>query len=139
MPYRLDDYTKYIYPLKLHEYLAGGKPVVAARIPALEEFSDVVALPETDTQWSAAIAEALLPAANREVRRVARQSVAHHYDWASIVFRLAETMAARLGQDYRIRFAAWARMQHRFPLANGHAIDPWAVPKEKRATEEQLQ
>src|SRR5579885_2000147 len=24
MPYRLDDYTKYIYPLKLHEYLASG-------------------------------------------------------------------------------------------------------------------
>ena len=31
MPYRMDDYTKYIYPLKLHEYLASGRPVVASR------------------------------------------------------------------------------------------------------------
>ncbi len=36
--YKLNDYTKYIYPLKLHEYLAAGRPVVAAPIRSLLEF-----------------------------------------------------------------------------------------------------
>ena len=39
MPYRVDDYTKYIYPLKMHEYLASGRPVVSAPIDSVEEFS----------------------------------------------------------------------------------------------------
>src|SRR5208283_729816 len=36
MPYKVDDYTKYIYPLKLHEYLASGNPVVGSPIPSLQ-------------------------------------------------------------------------------------------------------
>ena len=35
MPYLANDYTKYIYPLKLHEYLASGTPVVGTRIRSL--------------------------------------------------------------------------------------------------------
>lgn len=29
MPYKMDDYTRYIYPLKMHEYLASGRPLVS--------------------------------------------------------------------------------------------------------------
>lgn len=35
LPYKANDYTKYIYPLKLHEYLAGGKPIVGTPIRSL--------------------------------------------------------------------------------------------------------
>jgi glycosyltransferase involved in cell wall biosynthesis len=112
MPYRLDGYTKYIYPLKLHEYLAAGKPTIGARIPTIEEFSDVVALPATYSEWSAAIAEALRPAANDEVRRQARRSVARQHDWETIVFRLAATLAARLGHNYPAQLAEWAAQSH---------------------------
>ena len=31
--YKVDGYTRFIYPLKLHEYLAGGRPIVG---PSLE-------------------------------------------------------------------------------------------------------
>jgi len=44
MPYRVNDYTKYIYPLKLHEYLASGRPVVATPIRSLEEYCNVLTL-----------------------------------------------------------------------------------------------
>lgn len=52
MPYKLDDYTKYIYPLKLHEYLASGKPVIGSPIPALQAFREVVLLADGAQEWS---------------------------------------------------------------------------------------
>src|SRR6202040_822700 len=44
MPYLPDDYTKYIYPLKMHEYLASGTPVVSTPIRSVLDFGNVVAL-----------------------------------------------------------------------------------------------
>jgi glycosyltransferase involved in cell wall biosynthesis len=40
--YRETGYTKYIHPLKLWEYLACGKPIVATPLPNLMEFDDVL-------------------------------------------------------------------------------------------------
>lgn len=103
MPYRRDDYTKYIYPLKLHEYLASGCPVVGASIASLEPFRDVVRLPETPDQWSAAIAESLDPCAKSSEQRAIRQAVAKKHDWETLVRQIAETMASRLGLEFSSR------------------------------------
>jgi glycosyltransferase involved in cell wall biosynthesis len=103
MPYLRDDYTKYIYPLKLHEYLASGRPAVGTPIASLEAFRDVVRLPETRDQWSAAIAESLGPAANSGEQRMIRQALAKKYDWEILARRIAETMASRLGPEYSSR------------------------------------
>jgi len=100
MPYRADDYTKYIYPLKLHEYLASGRPAVGTRIRSLEDFADVVSLAATPDEWSAAIAGGLEPAANTLERRAARRSVAERHDWEVLVRRIAETIAGRLGCEF---------------------------------------
>jgi len=100
MPYRMDDYTKYIYPLKLHEYLASGRPVVTARIRSVEEFKNVLTLVDDVDRWPNAIAEALSPAANSPERRKARQAVALQHDWNLLVNRMARTMLARLAPHY---------------------------------------
>lgn len=100
MPYGTNDYTKYIYPLKLHEYLASGRPVVGARIASLEPHRDVILLPETPEQWSSAIVESLDPAANTAECRTARQSLASRYDWGTLVRKIAETLCQRLGPPY---------------------------------------
>jgi hypothetical protein len=99
MPYCRDDYTKYIYPLKLHEYLASGRPVVGTAIASLEGFRHVVRLPETQEQWSAAIADSLGPSANSVEQQAIRQSLARKHDWEILVRQIAETMALRLGID----------------------------------------
>ena len=49
MCYEMNDYTKYIYPLKLHEYLASGRPAVATPIDSVVEHGDLVALAQTDS------------------------------------------------------------------------------------------
>lgn len=96
MPYRNDDYTRCIYPLKLHEYLATGQPVVGSRIATLEEFADVIALAGTPEEWSAALTAALGPGACADHLRSARQAVARTHDWKSIARRMAETIASGL-------------------------------------------
>jgi glycosyltransferase involved in cell wall biosynthesis len=99
MPYVLDGYTKYIYPLKLHQYLAGGRPVVGSRIRSLVEFASVVSLAETVDEWSRAIQDSLAETADSPERRRARQAVAREHDWQRIVYKVARIMADRLGEE----------------------------------------
>lgn len=39
IPYLITDYTSNVYPTKLNEYLAMGKPVVSTRLPEIEKLS----------------------------------------------------------------------------------------------------
>ena len=39
IPYKLNELTRNIFPLKLYEYLAAGLPIVAAALPELEPFA----------------------------------------------------------------------------------------------------
>ncbi len=61
MCYRMADETwiKAIYPLKLHEYLASGRPVVSADVPAVREFAGVVRIASGTADWLEAIGDAL--------------------------------------------------------------------------------
>jgi UDP-galactopyranose mutase len=103
MPYRLNHYTDQIYPLKLHEYLAGGRPTVGTPINTLTAFPEVVRLAHGPREWVRAIAEALEPAANTEERRTARQRVARDHDWDGLVQQIARTIAERLGPAWAAR------------------------------------
>jgi glycosyltransferase involved in cell wall biosynthesis len=97
MPYTNDGYTKFIYPLKLHEYLAAGRPTIGTPIRSLVDFAEVVALPRTFEEWSVAIAMGLTPAANTPERCAARRAVARRFDWDDVVRGIADKIARRLG------------------------------------------
>ncbi|MGH7718498.1 MAG: glycosyltransferase [Gemmatimonadaceae bacterium] len=109
MPYRASDYTKYIYPMKLHEYLASGRPTVGTRIPSLDGAADVVSLVSTPEEWSGAIAGALEPAARAPERAQARRDMARRHDWNRLVERVAQAMAARLGERFLSRLQPLSR------------------------------
>ncbi|HZM87392.1 MAG TPA: glycosyltransferase, partial [Blastocatellia bacterium] len=98
MPYRINDYTKYIYPLKLHEYLASGRPVVGSTVLSLQEFSHVVSLVRSPDEWSQAIQDSLAPFARSLAQVEARQSVARNHDWEGLVQLIAHTICERLGK-----------------------------------------
>ena len=105
MPYQNNDYTKHIYPMTLHEYLASGSPTVGTRIRTLCEFNHVVSLASTPEEWSAAIEDSLRSDANSPERRAVRQDVARQYDWERLVLKIASGMAERLGQEYASRLS----------------------------------
>ena len=107
MPYRTDTHSmRYGYPLKLHEYLASGRPSVAAPLLALQEFAEVVSLASTPEEWTTAITTSLSPDANKQERRAARQATARKHDWEALVLRVATAMTQRLGPEFANRLVS---------------------------------
>lgn len=98
--YDLNDYTKYIFPLKLHEYLASGRPVVGSALPSLEAFTSVVDIAHSDQEWSEMLTRALQPESCAPGRVEQRRAVARDYDWNTLVGRIARALCERLGTGY---------------------------------------
>jgi len=104
MCYEINDYTKYIYPLKLHEYLAAGRPSVASPIEAVLDHSDVVVIARTAEEWLSGIAGSLAPSASGQAEVARRQARARLYDWGALAEVVAKLMLERLGS----RHPSWA-------------------------------
>src|SRR3989442_11194711 len=102
--YELNGYTKFIYPLKLHESLASGRPVVGSPIRSLQEFAPIIRLARTTDEWSQALQDSLAPAADSAAQIEARRSIAREHDWNRLVALIARTLCDRLGPDYLERF-----------------------------------
>ena len=79
LPYIVDDFTRSIYPAKIFECLALGKPVVATRLPALEEFGGLVQLAADVDQFDAALRNAV--AEDRPDLRARRVELARANSW----------------------------------------------------------
>jgi glycosyltransferase involved in cell wall biosynthesis len=104
--YALTDYTRYIFPLKLHEYLASGRPVVGSDIRTLRDFQSTVRIAHNVDEWVADIEVALSPEEKTRERIEARRRVAREYDWNTITARIAGILCDRLGGDAPERFRA---------------------------------
>jgi hypothetical protein len=95
---------KYGYPLKLHEYLATGRPTVGTPLRSLLEFKNVVRLARTHEEWSRALTQSLAVEAMDSVQVEARRAVARQHDWDFLVGLIAQTLCERLGLSYLERF-----------------------------------
>jgi glycosyltransferase involved in cell wall biosynthesis len=77
IPYRLNDYTRSVFPIKFFEFLASGRPVVISALPAVREFWGSVRVAETSDdfirQCDAALANDTPEAQERRVA-LARQN-----------------------------------------------------------------
>lgn len=102
--YEINGYTKFIYPLKLHEYLASGRPVVGSPIRSLQDFAHIIRLARTVDEWSQAIQDSLSPTACSAEQVAERRRVARQHDWHSLVALIAQTLCSRLGPAYLERF-----------------------------------
>jgi glycosyltransferase involved in cell wall biosynthesis len=102
--YEVNEYTKFTYPLKLHEYLASGRPVVGSPIRSLQDFGHIIQLARTAEEWSAALNDMLAPPMHSSAQVEARRRVARQYDWNTLVARIARTLCSRLGPSYVERF-----------------------------------
>ncbi len=103
MPYVVNGYTDNIYPLKLHEYLACGRPIVGTPIRSLKDFSQVIELASGLEEWSAALLAGLALQSSSSAASRARQVVASQHDWSVLIHSIATTICARLGPDMAAR------------------------------------
>ena len=92
IPYLENDYTRSCFPLKLFEYLAAGKPVVASGLPELEGMEPDVAVVSGPAAFRVAVAAAEQLVAPDDVRR--RQAIARENTWDGRTSRLLELVAA---------------------------------------------
>jgi glycosyltransferase involved in cell wall biosynthesis len=83
MIYKTDDssWSKYIYPLKMHEYLATGKPVLSSDIDAVREYEDVIKIAKNKEEWK----EFILSIVVSEKESNKRKKVAFNNDWEARV------------------------------------------------------
>jgi hypothetical protein len=98
--YKVNDYTKFIYPMKLHEYLATGRPVVGPRLAAFGDIGQEVRFAKTTDEWSQALSASLSPEASSPRERELRRAMARKHDWDTIVQLISEAICQRLGPSY---------------------------------------
>jgi glycosyltransferase involved in cell wall biosynthesis len=94
IPYRNSAYTRNCSPLKVYEYLAAGKPVVATGVPVLGALEPDVVLAQGLDDLLEAVEMALAPVQNGAVAR--RQAVAARNTWETRTERLLGLVAERL-------------------------------------------
>lgn len=92
MFYVSNNYTKYITPLKLNEYLASGIHVVGTRIAPLEPYGDYMALAETDAQWLNAIDSALAQGEKSVQQQSKTAQLVNNVDWEKLTQRMRDAI-----------------------------------------------
>ncbi len=80
IPFHRTPLTEATNPVKLYEYLATGKPVVARRLPELEPYADVLALYDTADEFVAAL-ERVVRQPDGEAVVAKRRKIAFENTW----------------------------------------------------------
>lgn len=98
IPYRLDAFTNSVFPAKLNEYLALGKPVVSSDLPEVRQFNhahgNVVATAAGADDFRARIADALRD--HSPQHHAQRRAVAQRNTWWNAVEAMSHLIEARL-------------------------------------------
>ena len=98
MPYVIKGHTLSIYPLKLHEYLAAGLPIVTTHLPELYPFKDIVRLAKTVDEFIEQVEKSLKD--NSEAAVAKRVAVAKKNTWDQRVEKIEKCLLSR----HRIRY-----------------------------------
>jgi glycosyltransferase involved in cell wall biosynthesis len=94
MPYKINEWTRNIDPLKMYEYLAAGKPVVSTNIPSTRDFVPPLRIAHDARGFVSAIEEALAETSASEEQ--ALRSLAARHDWNERVEEVSEHIATAL-------------------------------------------
>ena len=100
IPYAKSEYTATVYPTKLNEYHALGKPVVSTDLPEVENFNrrngHVVGLARTPQEFCACIAEAMQKDSPRLAQ--ARIASAENNNWSSRINQMSDLMEETIAE-----------------------------------------
>jgi glycosyltransferase involved in cell wall biosynthesis len=81
-PHRISPFVQSLQPIKLWEYLASGKPIVATPVSGFRDFPNLVRLADTADEFAAQLAAAV---AEGSARAAERQAVARENSWQARV------------------------------------------------------
>lgn len=96
IPYKTEGFSGCVFPIKVLEYLASGKPVVSTFLPELYDFQDVVKLSNNQEEFIENIDMYLKN--NNELSR--RREVAAAHSWTEKVNTLSELICSRITNKY---------------------------------------
>jgi glycosyltransferase involved in cell wall biosynthesis len=99
VPYKANELTRNIFPLKLFEYLAAGVPVVVGGLPELERFAGVVGVAAGPEDYPGLVRAAI--AEDGPEKRAARVALAAQNTWdhrVEEISSLVEDALVRTGQ-----------------------------------------
>ncbi len=97
MPYLIVGAMIDAYPLKMHEYLAAGLPVVSVPQPAVLPFNHIVGIADNAATFTALIQKEL--ASNSPEKIAARVTVAHENSWEKRVIQMNELIKSCLSSS----------------------------------------
>jgi glycosyltransferase involved in cell wall biosynthesis len=86
IPYRINDYTRAVFPIKFFEFMASGKPVVISALPAVERYWDAALVARTAEELVEKCELALN--ADSELARERRLQLARENSWPERVRKL---------------------------------------------------
>jgi uncharacterized SAM-binding protein YcdF (DUF218 family)/glycosyltransferase involved in cell wall biosynthesis len=109
IPYLISEYTNNVYPTKLNEYLALGKPVVSTQLPEIMEFNkeygDIVYVGENKEKFGEGIGRAIKE--DDRILRTKRIEVSRDNCWEGRIEKISRLIQERIEKNKIDREARW--------------------------------
>ena len=96
IPYRINDYTRSVFPIKFFEMMASGKPVVISALPALERYFSSALVARDATEFIQCCERALSDTGEARAERIA---LAERNSWPARIRQLMEHIETRLAEQ----------------------------------------
>lgn len=93
-PFKMNELTDKVSPLKFYEYLASGKPIVSVNMPGVSDFSDVVEISNNPAEFVSGIERALTEETPKKLQ--ARLSKARENSWDSRAQFMQEKILSKI-------------------------------------------
>lgn len=87
-PFQMTRLTMAVNPIKLREYLAAGRPVVSAPLPAVVEYGDVVELAASPAEFAGAVVRVLDSEVDSDDDRARRRARVAGDSWDAVADRI---------------------------------------------------
>ena len=94
VPYAINEQTENLSPLKLYDFMAAGKPIVATNFPAAQEFKDVIYLADSQETFALCVEKALHE--NNDALSIQRRRIASQNTWEHRVEQISGLIEVHL-------------------------------------------
>jgi len=94
LPFQMNRLTAAVDPIKLREYLAAGRPVVSAPLPAVARYDDVIELAADAQTFAAGVLRCLQPGADSDEMRAKRRARVADESWDRVADRIRPVLLA---------------------------------------------